>query len=158
MFGGVEFRSTHHQLNNQTTKPTTKMEKKEKTWGRKITYRTRWTDNDNVIIMLFAPGDIEPSGIVEVRIDKGRRKGQAYIWNLHVSKRSRRRGYGQALLDSALTEARVSDYTEAVLEWDLRDSPHWVLDWYCRQGFNESEFGNGCALMRKDLTAKGGDS
>jgi hypothetical protein len=43
------------------------------------------------------------------------------------------------------------------LEWDRRDSPQWVFDWYTRQGFDEREFSEGYAMMVKDMTnyAKG---
>lgn len=113
-------------------------------------YRTRWTDCDNVVISLFFErgGDTQ-IGIVEIKIFHGKNEGKAYIWNLHVSENHRGKGYGRALLSDALNIAMCADCKEVALEWDKRDTPQWVYDWYARNGFEVTEFGKGYAMMKK---------
>ena len=111
-------------------------------------YRTEWTDTDNVVISLYRKGDPIQIGIVEVTVFKtGERNGEAYIWNLHVTKDHRGHGYGRALLSDAYDVAMLAGCTRMTLEWDLRDSPKWIFDWYIREGFDEREFGRGCSFM-----------
>jgi hypothetical protein len=38
------------------------------------------------------------------------------------------------------------------LEWSLKESPYWVIEWYTRLGYDEKEIGNGCALLKRPLT------
>lgn len=118
-----------------------------------LQYCTEWTDCDNVVISLYEKGDDFQIGIIEVRLFHGRRKGEAYIWNLSVDEGHRGKGYGRALLSEALDTAMCADCTTAVLEWDKRDTPFWVYDWYKRNGFDEKELGKGYALMIKKLQA-----
>lgn len=119
-------------------------------------FTTEWADTKNVVVSLYEAGDplhIQ-IGIVEVRIFRGesKYKGEAYIWNLWVSEGHRRKGYGRALLSDALDLAMFNDCKAVTLEWDRRDSPQWVFDWYARQGFDEREFSDGYAMMVKDMT------
>ena len=117
-------------------------------------YRTEWPDTDNVVISLYEAHDpvMVQIGIVEVRLFKqGEHRGEALIWNLYVDEQHRGRGYGRALLSDALLVIEGADFHVAALEWRLKESPHWVFDWYCREGFDEKEFGNGYALMKKKI-------
>ena len=118
-------------------------------------YTTEWPTTKNVIVSLYETGEHKPQiGIVEVRIFRGEspQKGEAYIWNLFVDEQHRCKGYGRALLSDALDLAMLNDCHTAVLEWDKRESPQWVFDWYTRHGFDEKEFGPGYALMKKDMS------
>lgn len=117
-------------------------------------YRTEWTDTDNTVVGIFEKGSGEvQAGIVEVTVFKtGERQGEAYVWNLHVAEPCRGRGYGRALLSAAYDVARLAGCRTVTLEWDERDTPRWVLDWYVRQGFDEREFGRGCAFMAKAVS------
>ena len=54
-------------------------------------------------------------------------------------------------MEKAQEAARQSGCHTAALEWSLRESPHWVIDWYYRIGFDEKEFGRDCSLMKKDI-------
>lgn len=117
-------------------------------------YRTEWADCDNVVISLFDQNDPKVQiGIIELKLFKPESKhpGEAYLWNLYINKEYRGKGHGQHLLDEALDTARKDGYKVAVLEWDLRDSPRWVAFWYARQGYDEKEFSNVYALMKKEL-------
>jgi hypothetical protein len=54
-------------------------------------------------------------------------------------------------MDEAHKTAKHLGAKVTALEWSLEESPHWVFDWYCRLGYDEKEFGKGCALMKKEL-------
>ena len=112
--------------------------------------KTEWAERDNYVCLLY-DGDVF-KGIVEVSVHK--EKKEAYIWNLNVEEEHRGNGLGRELLGKALSIAGERGCGEVKLDWDLRDSPRWVLDWYVRNGFDDREFGNGCALMVKSLTTK----
>ena len=94
----------------------------------------------------------EQQGIVEVAAYKaGKHQGEAIIWNLYVNEQHRRHGLARRLMEKAQEAARQSGCHTAALEWSLRESPHWVIDWYYRIGFDEKEFGRDCSLMKKDI-------
>ncbi len=114
-------------------------------------YRTEWTDCDNVVISLYEKGNDIQIGIIEVKIYHGEHKGEAYIWNLSVSESHRGKGYGRVLLNKALYLVEGEDCTTAALEWDERDTPYWVYEWYGRKGFEEKGFSRGYALMIKKM-------
>ena len=115
-------------------------------------YRTEWANTDNVVISLYETGNAFQIGIVEVTIFKtGERRGEAYLWNLHVADNRRGRGYGRALLSAAYDVAMLAGCGRITLDWELQDSPQWVFDWYVREGFDEQEFGRGSAFMVKPV-------
>lgn len=118
-------------------------------------FTTEWADTKNVVVSLYEAGDPQVQiGIIEVRLFRGesKYKGEAYIWNLWVSEGYRRKGYGRALISDALNLAMTDGCKAVTLEWDRRDSPQWVFDWYIDQGFRECEFSAGYAMMVKDMT------
>lgn len=119
-------------------------------------FTTEWADTKNVVVSLYEAGEPLHTqiGIIEVRLFRGesKYKGEAYIWNLWVSEGHRRKGCGRALLSDALNLAMLDGCRAVMLEWDRRDSPQWVFDWYTRQGFDEREFSEGYAMMVKDMT------
>lgn len=114
------------------------------------TYITKWPSADNVVISL--QGAFAQVGIIEMRIFKdGEHNGEAYLWNLHVRDECRKKGFGRTLLVRALSIARARDCKIATLDWDIKEAPRWVRDWYEREGFEEKEFGRDCAFMVKTL-------
>lgn len=118
-------------------------------------FTTEWADTKNVVVSLYEADDPQVQiGIIEVRIFRGEStyKGEAYIWNLWVNEGHRRKGYGRALLSDALDLAMLNGCRAVTLEWDQRNSPQWVFDWYIRQGFDECEFSDGYVMMMKDIT------
>lgn len=118
------------------------------------TYITEWKDKDNVIISLYndEPDISEQVGVVELAIYKhGEHEGEALVWNLYVDEEHRRKGLARKLMDEAHKTAKHLGSKVTVLEWSLKESPRWVFDWYCRLGYEEKEFGNSCALMKRPI-------
>ena len=122
------------------------------------TYITEWKDKDNVIISLWHWQDFdndtpEQVGVVELAVYKnGEHEGEALLWNLYVDEGHRRKGLARQLMDEAHKTAKHLGAKTTALEWSLKESPYWVIEWYCRLGYNEKEFGPGNALMKRPLT------
>lgn len=116
-------------------------------------YETDWPDCTNIVIMLHPLGDQRQTvGILEVHCRKtGERQGEAYLWNLYIDPDHRRHGLARHLLLAAELEARSHHCHTATLEWSLKDSPRWVLDFYTRIGYDEREFGKDSAWLAKKL-------
>ena len=115
-----------------------------------ITYIAEWPTWDHVVVL--RQGGVEIKGIIEIRIFKdGERKGEAYLWNLHVRGDRRRWGYGKELLREAIKIAKERGCKKVSLDWDITETPRWVRDWYEREGFEEREFGSDYVFMEKKL-------
>ena len=118
------------------------------------TYITEWKDKDNVIISLWNDEHnvSDQVGVVELAVYKhGEHEGEALVWNLYVDEGHRRKGLARKMMDEAHKTAKHLGVKVTALEWSLKDSPHWVLDWYCRLGYDEKEFGPGNALMKRPI-------
>ena len=121
------------------------------------TYITEWKDKDNAIISLWYCEDFgndipEQVGVVELAVYKhGEHEGETLVWNLYVDKEHRRKGLARKLMDEAHKTAKQLGAKVTALEWSLKESPHWVFDWYTRLNYDEKELGPGCALMKRPL-------
>lgn len=119
------------------------------------TYTAHWKNKDNVIISLWhlnERDDAEQVGVVELAVYKhGEHEGEALVWNLYVDEDHRRKGLARKLMDEAHKTAKHLGAKVTALEWSLKESPYWVIEWYSRLGYDEKEFGNGCALMKRPL-------
>lgn len=114
-----------------------------------VVYTTSWHDRDNVTLLAMNDCD---DVIGTLMIDfHGEDKMDAYLWNLHVMPENRRQGVATRLMDVAEQIAHKRGCKETTLEWDVRDTPHAIFDWYVRRGYEEREFGKGNALMYKKL-------
>ena len=83
--------------------------------------------------------------------------GTAYIYGLWVNPDQRRKGLAAALLDEAEAIAEAAGHKSVHLDWNLKDTPREVLEYYCRRGYDEREFdghGNYCLLEKNLLTPK----
>ena len=122
------------------------------------TYITPWKDKDNVIISMWNCEDFdndipEQVGVVELAVYKhGEHEGDALVWNLYVDEDHRRKGLARQLMNEAHKTAKHLGAKVTALEWSLRESPYWVIEWYTRLGYDEKEIGNGCALMKRPVT------
>ena len=120
------------------------------------TYITEWKDKDNVIISLWhcedATNDPIQVGVVELAVYKhGEHEGEALVWNLYVDEDHRRKGLARKLMDEAHKTAKHLGVKVTALEWSLKESPYWLIEWYSRLGYDEKEFGNGYALMKRPI-------
>lgn len=120
------------------------------------TYITEWKDKDNVIISLWHCEDFdndipEQVGVVELAVYH---EGEDLVWNLYVDEGHRRKGLARQLMDEAHKTAKHLGAKVTALEWSLKESPYWVIEWYTRLGYDEKEIGNGCALMKRSLMNK----
>ena len=116
------------------------------------TYITEWKDKDNVIISVRKnDGDTsEQVGVVELAVYKhGEHEGEALVWNLYVDEDHRRKGLARQLMNEAHKTAKHLGAKVTALEWSLKESPYWVIEWYTRLGYDEKEFGHGNALMKR---------
>ena len=122
------------------------------------TYITEWKDKDNVIISLWKYDSVVYEtacqvGVVELAVYKhGEHEGEALVWNLYVNEGHRRKVLASQLMDEAHKTAKYLGVKVTALEWSLKESPYWVIEWYTRLGYDEKEIGNGCALMKRPLT------
>lgn len=55
-----------------------------------------------------------------------------YIWNLYVDEETRGKGLATYLLDTAISFCYGNG---ALLEYESKESPQWVYEWYKRKGF-----------------------
>ena len=118
------------------------------------TFITEWKDKDNVIISLwhYDYDSSEQVGVVELAVYKhGEHEGEALVWNLYVNEDHRRKGLARKLMDEAHKTAKHLGVKVTALEWSLKESPYWVIEWYTRLGYDEKEFGPGNALMKRPL-------
>ena len=118
------------------------------------TYITEWKDKDNVIISVRKnDGDTsEQVGVVELAVYKhGEHEGETLVWNLYVNEEHRRKGLARNLMNEAHKTAKHLGAKVTALEWSLKESPYWVIEWYSRLGYDEKEFGSGYALMKRPL-------
>ena len=90
-----------------------------------------------------------PHGSVMLDVITGGRT--PLIWDLWVSQPSRRSGLATKLLDKAEEIAASLGFAEVKLEWDKRDTPQWVYDWYVRRGYEEIQWEEYISALYKRL-------
>lgn len=121
------------------------------------TYITEWKNKDNVIISLWKYDSVVYEtayqvGVVELVVHKnGEHQGEALVWNLYVDKEHRRKGLARKLMNEAHKTAKHLGAKVTALEWSLKESPYWVIEWYTRMGYDEKEFGPCNALMKRPI-------
>lgn len=98
----------------------------------------KWHDSIRHLIMMS-------SGRATVQLEMyNRPMGEfdvtAEIYALWVNKEIRKQKFATALLDKAEDIARKNGHKTVYLFWDKRITPHWVLDWYYRRGYEEIFF------------------
>ncbi len=77
--------------------------------------------------------------------------GTAFIYGLWVCPPHRRKLYAGALLSQAEFVAKQAGHKAVFLEWEGKDSPKWVLEWYLRIGYKEIEIDKQGCLLKKEL-------
>lgn len=119
-------------------------------------YRQHWFDFDRIIIT-----DEANNASVQLEIfrkdDKVRHehyKADCLLYALWVNERYREDGAARKLMGKALLMAKELGCKCVALEYDCREAPEWVREWYERIGFEEKEFGRFESLMVKQLSKK----
>lgn len=101
-----------------------------------------WSECTRYIIFDTEGGSIQLNLYAEKQ-DFG---GTACIYALWVDEIQRRRGIAKRLLGRAEKIAIEAGHRDIVLDYNYKDTPRGVFDWYKRQGYNV-EF----AEMKKEL-------
>lgn len=109
------------------------------------TYIQHW-DNKERLIIVYNYGSI----FVDIIISPNKTNKKAFIWGLNVNPDFRGIGFGNQLLKYAEDCVRKRDINRVELEWEA-SSPLWVYDWYVRNGYKETDFGEGYSRLCKTL-------
>lgn len=64
----------------------------------------------------------------------------AFIYNLWTAPEHRRKGYAKRMLAVAEREAASHGQSSVFLDWNLKDTPHAIREWYMRNGYAEVGF------------------
>lgn len=68
----------------------------------------------------------------------------AFIYSLWVNEECRLQGKATVLLDVAERTAKQAGHKSVALEWEYKNTPHAILDYYIRRGYEQILFdGNG---------------
>lgn len=83
----------------------------------------------------------------------GEHYGTAWIWGLYVCPCNRRKGHARRLLEEAEFYATKAGHKDVFLQWEERNTPCEILDFYKRQGYCEIEADDGRTeiMLRKEL-------
>ena len=78
-------------------------------------------------------------------------KTDALLSSLWVGKEERRAGLGLTLMKAAELYALMVGCNTIALEYNNRETPKWVRQWYERLGYEEKVFGRYYSLMVKQI-------
>ena len=93
--------------------------------------KQEWSDRTRYLI-IHNSGSVFLDVYPEVQDSFG---GTAFIWGLYVDKHYRRKGIGRILLEEAERYAQHEGHRSVVMDWELKDTPREVLEWYLRSGY-----------------------
>ena len=77
--------------------------------------------------------------------------GTAFIYGLWVEPLYRNMKQGRNLLRIAEFTAKREGHKAVFLEWEEKDSPKWVLEWYMRLGYYKVASDEDGCLLKKEL-------
>lgn len=101
------------------------IQKQKQMWSGMARY-VIWTDGASVQIELY---------------DTPQKWGKtAFIYSLWVDEYCRRQGKAAALLDEAERIVKQAGHKTAVMEWEYKNTPRAILDYYFRRGYEEIIF------------------
>jgi len=93
--------------------------------------RQKWHDYTRYVIFDTSGGSVQLELYPEIQ----KFGGTAFIYALWVDKSCRRRGMAKRLLDRAEGIAKQEGHEAVMLEWELKDTPIEILEWYKRRGY-----------------------
>ena len=109
--------------------------------------------------LLIVPSEAE-SASVQLDIFNNDEMGKSYkeiyktdalLSSLWVGKEERRAGLGLTLMKAAELYALMVGCNTIALEYNNRETPKWVRQWYERLGYEEKVFGRYYSLMVKQI-------
>lgn len=75
----------------------------------------------------------------------------AFLYSLWVDKDFRDTGVAKGLMRTVEQIAKEKGVQTISLEWDRREAPLWVFNWYVRLGYEEKELGRTNSLLVKKI-------
>jgi ribosomal protein S18 acetylase RimI-like enzyme len=109
----------------------------------------KWNDKDIVIAM---EEDGFAAGQMLLYKEEQNFGGTAWIWDLWTDPVDRNKGMASMVLHNLENIAKREGHKSVFLEWELKNSERWVLEWYERIGYEVKEFdgrGSYCLLEKK---------
>lgn len=115
--------------------------------------KQRWHDHTRVLITTTDDRGSIQLNLYDTEQEFG---GSAAIYALWVDPQFRRNGYAKTLLRRAEEIALNSGHASVYMEWELRETPREVLNWYLSCGYKVREeyvAGENILLEKKLTTA-----
>jgi ribosomal protein S18 acetylase RimI-like enzyme len=109
----------------------------------------KWNDKDIVIAM---EKDGFAAGQMMLYKEVQNFGGTAWIWDLWTDPVDRNKGMASMVLHNLEAIAKRDGHKSVFLEWELKNSERWVLEWYERRGYEVKEFdgrGSYCLMEKK---------
>jgi GNAT superfamily N-acetyltransferase len=109
----------------------------------------KWNDKDIVIAM---EEDGFAAGQMMLYKEEQNFGGTAWIWDLWTDPVDRKQGMASMILHNLEAIAKREGHKSVFLEWELKNSERWVLEWYERRGYEVKEFdgrGSYCLMEKK---------
>jgi ribosomal protein S18 acetylase RimI-like enzyme len=114
-----------------------------------IVQTQKWNDKDIVITM---EEDGFAAGQMMLYKEEQNFGGTAWIWDLWTDPVDRNKGMASMVLHNLEAIAKREGHKSVFLEWELKNSERWVLEWYERIGYEVKEFdgrGSYCLMEKK---------
>lgn len=113
-----------------------------------IVEKQEWKNEIRIII-------INDFGSVHLDLYKEKQEDDilAFIYNLWVNPKYRRKGHAKYFMDYAEKMAIIKGYDKVHLRWDLENTSLEILEWYKRNGYIPVKiYDANSILLCKDLT------
>lgn len=106
-------------------------------------------DWNSKVIYLIA----DEFGSVQLELYKEKQNfgGTCWLWDLFVLSEYRKQGHAKRLLKRVEEIAKAEGHKDVVMEWDEKNTPYEVLQWYLRSGYRAILERRGYCLLEKKL-------
>lgn len=102
-----------------------------------IIQEQKWSDHTRIVFVE------EHSSVMLELFDEpqfGTLRMTAFVFNLWTSPEYRRHGQAARMLSAAERTALQRGHSSVFLDWELKESPLEILDWYMRNGYERVGF------------------
>ena len=113
-----------------------------------IIQEQKWSDHTRIVFVE------EHSSVMLELFDEpqfGTLRMTAFVFNLWTSPEYRRHGQAARMLSAAERTALQRGHSSVFLDWELKESPLEILDWYMRNGYERVGFNSKGDYFRKEL-------